>query len=468
MKPRLPFRRTALAAAGSAALVATLVVGHWSWSAFATPSIQTTSIEQDEFGRIDITYSDHEPRGLVVIAADAAHAEASRRDALALVEEGVIVASFDFDHYRAEQAKEPAKDECHYTADDVKDLGQAVQRKLNLSRYFFPLVTGRGDGAAFAFATLAQSPVNTMAGAVSIGFQPTLKSDRPYCVQPNFDPAGPGQLALRMQPDLRGNWRVIGPETDRKAAEAFQAQNPLADYVAAEDEETSRQGLVAAALQFGQGGSGATDLPVAIIPPVGPVKGLAIIVSGDGGWRDIDKSIGDWLAQRGVAVVGLDSLRYFWAKRSPGEVAADLSRLLKHYGAEYQTDRFALIGYSFGADVMPEVWPLLPRSVKDHVDLVSLLGLGHSAEFEVTVEGFVGTATASGKPIAPQLAMLPLDRTQCIYGKEEAADGSTSCTAPQLGHADRVALDGGHHFDGGYTVAAEAIWNRLKASPIRP
>ncbi|MEJ1937600.1 AcvB/VirJ family lysyl-phosphatidylglycerol hydrolase, partial [Nostoc sp. NIES-2111] len=164
----------------------------------------------------------------------------------------------------------------------------------------------------------------------------------------------------------------------------------------------------------------------------------------------------------------VDALRYSGPKRSPGEWAAGLGRLLQHDGAEYQTDRFALIGYSFGADIMPEVWPLLPRSVKDHVDLVSLLGLGQSAEFEVTVEGFVGTASASGKPIPPQLAQLPLDRTQCIYGKEEAADGSTSCTAPQLGHADRVALDGGHHFDGGYTVAAEAIWNRLKAAPVRP
>ena len=114
---------------------------------------------------------------------------------------------------------------------------------------------------------------------------------------------------------------------------------------------------------------------------------------------------------------------------------------------------------------MPDVWPELPRKTRDRIGLVSLLALGTNADFEVSVEGFIGAASADSRPLSPLLHQLPLDRTQCIYGTEEAQDNETSCTAPELGQAQRVALDGGHHFDGDYGKAAEAIWERLRAAP---
>ena len=233
-------------------------------------------------------------------------------------------------------------------------------------------------------------------------------------------------------------------------------------------EAETRQALVDNALELGKTGErGHSELPVSIIKPEGTVTGLAIIVSGDGGWRDIDKSIGEWLAQKGVAVVGVDSLRYFWSKKSPQDVAADLGLLFDHYGAEFGTDRYAIVGFSFGSDIMPDVWPQLPKSVKDRVSLVSLLALGTNADFEVTVEGFIGAASPESRPLGPLLHQLPLERTQCIYGKEEADDHETSCTAPELDAAQRIALDGGHHFDGDYAKAAEAIWERMEsAKPV--
>jgi type IV secretory pathway VirJ component len=85
------------------------------------------------------------------------------------------------------------------------------------------------------------------------------------------------------------------------------------------------------------------------------VKALAVIISGDDRWRDIEMSVGGWLAQRGVAVVGLDSPWYFWSKRDAAEVIADLPLLFDHYGLEFGTKPSAVIEYSFGADVMPNI-----------------------------------------------------------------------------------------------------------------
>lgn len=465
MRSLRTFRVAAIALALIGVAVGSLLLGRSALSALSEPAISTTSFDIAEFGKVNVVKSDSPTRGLVISAADHSHAVATSQDTLALAKAGLIAVSFDLDTYRTELATSPAEDECHYVSDDLKNLAEAVQRKLGLTRYFLPVVIGRGDGAAFVYAALAQAPENTLGGAISIGFEPVLRSDRTYCFDPTLDTVEPGLFALRSERQLPGPWRVIAPESGRQRIEAFQASQDCAEFVPAHDDGSTRQALVDSAVQLGRLSEGGhSGLPVSVIRPEGPVRALAVIISGDGGWRDIDKSIGEWLAQRGTAVVGLDSLRYFWSKKSPADVAADLALLLDHYGSEFGTSRYALIGYSFGADIMPSVWPYLPKGTRDRVALVSLLGLGTSADFEVTVEGFVGSTSAESNPLAPILSQLPLDRTQCIYGQEEAEDNETSCIAPALEPAQRIALEGGHHFDGDYTKAAEAIWTRLQSA----
>jgi type IV secretory pathway VirJ component len=467
MKPLKAFHILTIVLALAAFASGSVLLGRSAWSALLPPTISTTSIDVDEFGSVDVvTVEDRPARGLVILVATEADAEARRQDALALAKEGLIAVSFNYDALRADFAKSPPTDECHYVSDDLKDLAQAVQRKLGLHRYFFPVIAGRGDGAAFAYAALAQAPVNTLGGAIGIGFKPLLRTDRTYCFDPKLEPAGDGTFALRREPDLPGPWRAIVPESERQSTEAFQGTADNVEVLTAQDDASARQALVESAVRFGRTGErGHSELPVSIIKPEGPVSGLVVIVSGDGGWRDIDKSIGEWLAQRGVAVVGVDSLRYFWSKKSPDEVAADLGLLYDHYGKEFGTSRYALIGYSFGSDIMPDVWPKLPKAVRDRIGLLSLMALGTNADFEVTVGGFIGAPSGESRPLAPLLHQLPLDRTQCIYGREEAEDDETSCTAAELGEAQRIALEGGHHFDGDYSQAAEAIWARFKPAP---
>jgi type IV secretory pathway VirJ component len=467
MKPLKPIHILTVILALAALLFGSILLGRSAWSALMPPTITTMRIDVDEFGPVDVVQAEErQPRGLVVLAANEADATASRQDALALAKAGLVAVSFNFEALRADFAKSPPTDECHYVSDDLKDLAQAVQRKLGLQRYFFPVIVGRGDGAAFAYAALAQAPANTLGGAIGIGFKPLLRTDRTYCFEPKLEPAGDGYFALRRVPDPPAPWRAIAPERERQSTEAFQGSDGDVAFVPAEDDAAIREALIENAVELGKTGErGHSQMPVSIIRPEGPVKGMAVIISGDGGWRDIDKSIGEWLAQKGVAVVGLDSLRYFWSKKNPKDVAADLALLFDHYGAEFGTDRYAIVGFSFGSDIMPDVWPELPKTIRDRVGVVSLLALGTNADFEVTVEGFIGSASAESRPLAPLLHQLPLDRTQCIYGTEEADDNETSCTAPELGEAQRVALEGGHHFDGDYSKAAEAIWGRLNPAP---
>ena len=64
------------------------------------------------------------------------------------------------------------------------------------------------------------------------------------------------------------------------------------------------------------------DLPAIDLPSTTDPRALAILISGDGGWRDLDKTMGEWLSTKGVHVVGLDALHYFWSKRTPQQLAA--------------------------------------------------------------------------------------------------------------------------------------------------
>ena len=49
--------------------------------------------------------------------------------------------------------------------------------------------------------------------------------------------------------------------------------------------------------------------------------------------------MGNQLASRGVPVVGLSSLAYFWKPRNPDGSAKDLARILEHYLAAWHKSR---------------------------------------------------------------------------------------------------------------------------------
>lgn len=53
-------------------------------------------------------------------------------------------------------------------------------------------------------------------------------------------------------------------------------------------------------------------------------KQMAVLITGDDGWADIDRDIAAGLTQKGIAVVGLNALKYFWTARTPHGVAGGM------------------------------------------------------------------------------------------------------------------------------------------------
>src|SRR5579859_6066630 len=108
-------------------------------------------------------------------------------------------------------------------------------------------------------------------------------------------------------------------------------------------------GLIAAACHQPQ----VPELPLVEMPPSRSGSPLAIVVSGDGGWRALDRDIAKGLHKRGYAVVGLNSRTYFAKRRSPEEASHTLERIIDHFSRAWHTTDVVAVGYSRGAGVLP-------------------------------------------------------------------------------------------------------------------
>jgi type IV secretory pathway VirJ component len=192
------------------------------------------------------------------------------------------------------------------------------------------------------------------------------------------------------------------------------------------------------------------------VPTTQAGKRFAVLLSGDGGWAGIDKSLGTALAAQGVPVAGFDSLRYFWGPRTPDELAADLDRVIRYYAAHWNRSEVLLVGYSQGADVLPFAINRLPAATRASVRLTALLGPGQKASFEFHLANWIGPS--GDRPIAPEALKLAAASTLCIYG---AAEKDSLCPELAPEHARAVALTGGHHFGGDYAALAALILDAM-------
>jgi type IV secretory pathway VirJ component len=354
------------------------------------------------------------------------------------------------------------KASCHELVGDADGQSKHWQRALGVPAYWSPILAGIGQGGRLAQLALTEAPANTIGGAVSVDPTASPGLTSPPCTR---DPAASEHLL--------GFWNAgLTPAAP-------------ADGIAWIDAET-KAGRAPARTDFPAGATEADMLAAMVGPHLGQrlfrpedVKNLplvelraakptpmlapmlAIVLSGDGGWRDLDKTIAEKLRADGVNVVGWDSLHYFWSAKTPAQAAADLARVLRVYTTRWHATHVALIGYSFGADVLPFLYNRLPAKERGMVSVISLLGFEKAADFEIRLGGWLGMPpSSSALPEPPELATIPGRLIQCFYGADE-----TDSFCPALGGsgATLVRTPGGHHFGADYGALEQRIlsgWHR--------
>jgi type IV secretory pathway VirJ component len=408
-----------------------------------------------EWGRYEVWLPEGAVRDLAFLLSPATGIEAADRAAAQrLTAMGFAVALVDTGAYlhtmgRVKNPVDPVQYRDDRAALDTFGafnwVAHYLEQKLKLPTYRAPYLAGRDEGATLAYVILAQSPRWALAGAVGANYRPRFPAARRLCQLATTPTAG-GQ-ALADYP-LGAPWQTIGA-TGSDYPDGI--ANALGALRARADAEP---------------GAPPERMPVVEVSTASTRGLLVVIYSGDGGWRDVDKRIGDSLGREDVAVLGVDALTYFWRERGPDQLGRDLAALLAHYREAWKMSSVALIGYSMGADVLPFAYNRLPAEEQRHVIALTLLAPGRATPFAVDLTGG-SDANAHTRPIPPELARLDRTKVQCVYGEGERK--TSLCTDPAAHGAEIIRTAGDHHFDGDHeALAAKLLAEYRRRIDARP
>lgn len=382
--------------------------------------------------------------------------------------EGAIVVGIDLPAYLARLQSENR--DCAYAVSSIESLNRQIQRRAGLKDYHLPVIAGTGAGGAMALAIAAQTPVATVGGTVAIDPEADIALAKPLCTPAAKEKTARG-MSYGLKPGVLPNPVSIVltagmDEAGRAHAEKLRRDH--SDIELEEIEEPTPALLPEAILDRIEKSQSALDaLPLALVETEARYGLMSIIISGDGGWRDIDKKVASYLAEDGVPTVGLDALRYFWSERTATETARILERIIDAYAPRFGAEKLILIGYSFGANVLPATYLELRPEYRSRVVMLSLIAPSTKADFEIAVTGWLGV-DGEGKAgiTADHVRAGDPSRVQCIYG---LAEKESACHALRGSTVSVLGLKGGHHFDGDYRALTARILDqaliRIKEGP---
>jgi len=171
---------------------------------------------------------------------------------------------------------------------------------------------------------------------------------------------------------------------------------------------------------------------------------VALILSGDGGWFGFEQSIADNLSDLGIPVIGFDSRKYFWNRRSPEETVNAITELLNYYCKEWERDRVLLIGYSFGSEIVPFIVTNFPEGMKSKIVSTVLLSPETYTDFEVHISNMLGLGNSMNTyNVTDEIIKMKAIPTIIIYG-----EGEKSRLPELLGGTTVkiIRIPGDHHY----------------------
>ena len=451
-----------------------------SRTAAPADGVYATHLPAARFGTVTVYIPDGKPKSVAIfLSGDGGWELGVISMAHALTETGAVVIGVDIRQFFASLGKAAARPDapCQMIAADFETLSHQVQKEIGMSDYVVPVLVGYSSGATVAYATLVQSPIGTFAGALSLGFCPEQDfAGANLCPGAGLHYAANAKHEFVFEPasTLKQPWIALQGQKDEvcnaHAADEFAAKvangeivrlplvghgfsverNWLPQFKDAYARLTTRTATATAAAAPP---ADIGDLPVQEVHASGSSDEFALLMTGDGGWAGLDQELAARLAASGVPTVGLNSLKYFWSERTPDATARDVARIVRHYLTAWNKKRVLLVGYSFGADVLPFVVNRLPPDLRERVASVSLLGIDSNASFEVRVADWVG-GDNGGPATRPEVARITQLPVLCLYGEGEKDSICPGLSAPGV-KLEQVGT--GHHFGGEYATLADRI-----------
>lgn len=179
---------------------------------------------------------------------------------------------------------------------------------------------------------------------------------------------------------------------------------------------------------------------------------FVILFPGDGGWRDFSDTLASIISNKGINVIGFNTIPYFDSTRSPEKIAKDVQRIMRNFSHALHKNHVIIGGYSFGAEILPFVYNKLDKEYKEMVRTVFMIGPSTGADFRVSPIYYYNAADS--KPVLPEL--LKSDKEKFII----FCDNQKRSLCKVLGskhNIETISLNAGHLFSGKYRVVSELI-----------
>lgn len=174
---------------------------------------------------------------------------------------------------------------------------------------------------------------------------------------------------------------------------------------------------------------------------------MVVLLSGDGGWLDFNDSLAVNFNRAGFDVIGFNSRTYFWHQKTPEQVAADLTLVMRKYMRLWNDRRITLSGYSFGADVVPFLYNRLPADLKQRVGEIQLLSPFLSTDFKVYLTDLINLG-GDDRAYKVKDEVMKIDiPVYCFYGEDEEPRPLSDVRKRNF---ILSLLPGDHHYKKGY------------------
>lgn len=438
-------------------------------------ALKADSISYNGFGKLYLYKPEHEVKNVVICISDnGGWNERIENIALKIKDPTTLIIGVNMKRYLHYLNEE--KESCLYPAADFEQMSQFVQKELHYQTYMIPILMGYSSGATLAYAMLAQAPQNTFRGAIVLGFCPDLDIKKPFC-------RGSGNLECIRRPDERGYELCPVSMLNAPFIDLQNKADDMCDYAStvaffkyvpkAEVVSLSQAGHGFAAEkkwvpQFKQAytrllaittekpvpdmANLKINLPIQITEPARNTDSndMMLMISGDGGWTGFDQQVASEFAQKGIPVVGLNALKYFWSKKTPEQTTHDVLDLIAKYDAIWKKQDIILLGYSFGADVMPFIYNRLPETMRKRIKSVALLSPSKDTDFEVHVTDLLNFGSSPRQFSVPgEIAKIKDVNLVCFFGKDE--EDIPANELPKE-NCRIIMLEGGHHYENSFAI----------------
>lgn len=454
-------------------------------------ALENDVISYGPFGKVTIYKPTGAPKTLVLfISGDGGWNKGVIDMAKNIASQDAMVVGINILTYYKNIKKENVK--CYYPAGDLENLSLEIQKRYKFPSYFKPILVGYSAGSTLAYGALAQAPENTFKGVIALGFCPDIEWDKTLCNGSALTTKvlKPGKsFFLNPSSKLTAPFIVLHGANDLECpyADAVKymkevnteqlitlpnvghgfsvTKNWMPQFIAAfkkiQNTPTYRdeKNLESKTKQPQNFQPYQTNLPLTIIHSDAKENlPLAFMISGDGGWTSFDQKLGEQFSKAGIPVVGLDAQDYFWNTKTPQKSAQDISNAINHYLQQWNKNSFILVGYSFGASVVPFIAGNFPNELKEKIKGVYSLSPDETADFEIHLLDMAGISSDEKYNVINEINKIKSLNPVCFFGSEES---ETVRKTFETSVSKVILLAGDHHFDNNFVSIVESVLKNL-------